>query len=283
MRIGFVGLGIMGLPMAANVRKAGYEVTVYDVVPERCHAATAFGASQASSLNGLAHVSDAVITMLPDAPDVEAVVGELAKGLAPGATVIEMSTISPSASVALAARLRARGINMIDAPVSGGEPGARQASLTIMVGGALDVFERCRPLFETMGSNVVHAGANGCGLKTKLVNQVVGALNLLGAVEGLRLATAASLDPAAVLKVVAGGAAGSWMLANLGPKMLAGDFAPGFSLRLQQKDLRLALEFISETGLEAPGTELTFSLVTRALEAGLGEQGNQGLINLWKA
>lgn len=282
MRIGFVGLGVMGLPMAANVRKAGHDVTVHDVSRERCEAATAFGVSAAGSLPNLAQKSEAVITMLPDTPHVEAVIGELENSLQPGATVVDMSTISPSASAMLAANLRQRGVDMLDAPVSGGEQGAKQATLSIMVGGARNIFDRCRPLLEAMGSNIVYAGGNGCGLKMKLVNQVVGALNLLGATEGLRLTLAAGLDAEVVLKAVSSGAAGSWMLSNLGPKMLAGDFAPGFSIRLQQKDLRLALEFISELGLDAPGTQLTFSLFTRALEGGLGEQGNQGLINFWK-
>ena len=170
---------------------------------------------------------------------------------------------------------------MLDAPVSGGESGAINATLSIMVGGRRPVFEKCLPVLETVGKNIVYAGPSGSGQKTKLVNQVVGSLNLLATIEGLRLASAAGLDLENTLAAVGAGAAGSWMLSNLGPKISRGDFNPGFFLRLHQKDLRLAAEFLEQTGIEAPGTALMHRLFTEAVARGLGEYGNQGLYRLW--
>jgi len=170
---------------------------------------------------------------------------------------------------------------MLDAPVSGGELGAREGALTIMVGGKEEVFQSCLPVFQAMGKTITYTGPSGSGQKTKLVNQVIVALNLLAMVEGLRLAAAGGLNPESTLRVVSGGAAGSWMLTNLAPKILAGDFAPGFRIELQQKDLRLAAEWIHQLGIDCPGTELTYSLFTEALHKGLGGQSTHGLINLW--
>jgi 3-hydroxyisobutyrate dehydrogenase-like beta-hydroxyacid dehydrogenase len=222
--------------------------------------------------------------MVPDTPDVESVLfGEKGVwfGLKPGSTVIDMSTISPSATVRFARRLAEQGCEMLDAPVSGGEPGAIAGTLAIMVGGKREVFEQCLPIFRTMGKTITFAGPNGFGQKTKLVNQVVGALNVLAVSEGLRLARAAGLDSQATLRSISGGAASSWMVVNLGPKIIDGDFAPGFSIKLEHKDLRLARELATELGGDYPGIELIFSLFARAVEKGLGNQGNQGLINLW--
>ncbi|MCC6859412.1 MAG: NAD(P)-dependent oxidoreductase [Bryobacterales bacterium] len=284
MNVGFIGLGIMGAPMASNLIQAGHSLTVYDRVAARCEALAARGARQAATPAGAAAGNDAVITMVPDTPDVEAALfGEegAAEGLRPGAALIDMSTIAPGASMEFAARLAARGVDMLDAPVSGGEPGARLARLSIMVGGKREVFERFRCLLDVMGNNVIYAGPNGNGLKVKLVNQVAGTLSLLATVEAMRIARAAGLDERATVSAVAGGAAGSWMMSNLGPKIIEGDFAPGFSIRLHQKDLRLTMEWIRQLGLEAPGAALGYELFTKALEKGLGEQGNQGLFNLW--
>jgi 3-hydroxyisobutyrate dehydrogenase len=275
----------MGAPMAANLIKAGFELAVHDCDPARMRPLEALGARRAHSPAALAGFGDVFITMLPDTPQVEAVLfGEagLASALRPGAVVIDMSTISPRATVDFARRLAARSAEMLDAPVSGGEPGAREGRLSIMIGGRREVFERCLPLFEAMGSKIVYTGPNGHGQKTKLVNQVVGSLNLLAAVEGVRLARAAGLDLDLTLEAVGGGAAGSWMWSNLGPKMAAGDYRPGFMIRLHAKDLRLASELWDELGLEAPGTRLCHELFQQALARGLGELGNQGLIRLWE-
>lgn len=286
MRVGFIGLGIMGAPMASNLIKAGFELAVHDCVRERTASLEALGARVADSPAELAPLAEVFITMLPDTPQVEAVLfGEagLAGALSPGSVVIDMSTISPRATMEFARRLGERQVDMLDAPVSGGEPGARQGRLSIMVGGRREVYERCLPLFQVMGSKIVYTGPNGHGQKTKLVNQVVGSLNLLAAVEGIRLARAAGLDLGLTLEAVGGGAAGSWMWSNLGPKMAARDYAPGFMIKLHAKDLRLASELLAELGLDAPGTGLCHELFERAVAEGLGDLGNQGLIRLWEA
>jgi 3-hydroxyisobutyrate dehydrogenase len=233
----------------------------------------------------LAAQSDVVITMVPDTPDVEsALFGErgVSFGLKPGSIVIDMSTISPSATVRFAQRLAEKGCEMLDAPVSGGEPGAQAGTLAIMVGGKREVFEKCLAIFQAVGKTITFTGPQGNGQKTKLINQVVGSLNVLAMVEGLRLAGAVGLDLDATIRSVAGGAAGSWMVANLGPKVIKGDFAPGFSIKLHHKDLRLVHELATELGGDYPGIELVYSLFSSAVEKGLGGQGNQGLINLWK-
>lgn len=274
----------MGGPMAANLCKAGFPVAVFDRVPERCAALSAAGAEPMASAGALAAAADVIITMLPDTPDVESALfgeGRVAESLRPGAVLLDMSTISPRASVEFSERLRQRSVEMLDAPVSGGEPGARQGTLSIMVGGARPVFDRVLPVLEVLGKKILYTGPNGSGLKTKLVNQIVGSLNLLAAAEGLRLARSAGLDLRQTVEAVGAGAAGSWMLSVLGPKMIEGDFAPGFSIRLHHKDLRLAIDFIRELGMDAPGTELSYALFTKAMERGLADQGNQGLINVW--
>lgn len=286
MKVGFIGLGIMGSPMAANLMKAGFALAVHDRDPARVAPLEALGALAAGSPAALADFGEVFITMLPDTPQVEEVLfGEsgLATALRPGAVVIDMSTISPKATVEFARRLGQRSVETLDAPVSGGEPGAREGRLSIMVGGRREVFDRCLPLFQTMGNKIVYTGPNGHGQKTKLVNQVVGSLNLLAAVEGVRLARAAGLDLDLTFEAVGGGAAGSWMWSNLGPKMAAGDYRPGFMIKLHAKDLRLASELWEELGLEAPGTRLCHELFQQALARGLGELGNQGLIRLWES
>jgi 3-hydroxyisobutyrate dehydrogenase len=181
-----------------------------------------------------------------------------------------------------ASRLEGAGCAMLDAPVSGGEKGAIEGTLGIMVGGPQKTFEKCCGILEAMGRTITYTGPSGCGQKTKLVNQLVGATNLLAAVEGLRLARAAGLDAETTLRAVSSGAAASWMLVNLGPKILEKDFAPGFSLRLQYKDVSLLSEWIAGLGGEYPAAGLIESIYRQAVEAGLSEQGNQGLINLWE-
>jgi 3-hydroxyisobutyrate dehydrogenase len=285
MKIGFIGLGIMGTPMARHLMAAGHELVLRDHSCKRCNQLRKEGARTAGSAASAAEEVAVLVVMVPDTPDVEDVLfGEEGAhlGLRPGAVVIVMSTISPKASIAFAERLAAQGVAMLDAPVSGGEPGAQEGTLSIMVGGEREVFERCLPLFECLGRTIVYTGPAGCGQKTKLVNQVVGALNLLAAVEGVRLAQASGLDLPTTIDAVGAGAAGSWMWSNLAPKIAAGDFAPGFMIRLQQKDLRLAREFFEDLSLDGPGTALAAKLFTQALEKGLGQEGNQGLYNLWR-
>lgn len=219
--VGFIGLGIMGQPMAANLVKAGFPVAVFDHIRAKCESLLTLGAFPTESPRDLALQSEVVITMLPDTPDVESVLfgeGGVYGGLKEGMMIIDMGTISPSASIRFAHRLEDKGCEMLDAPVSGGEQGAREGTLAIMVGGRREVFEKCLPIFQALGKTINHTGPIGTGQKTKLVNQVIGALNILGMAEGLRLARAAGLDLKATLRTVSGGAASSWMLANLGPK-----------------------------------------------------------------
>jgi 3-hydroxyisobutyrate dehydrogenase len=228
--------------------------------------------------------SDVIITIVSDTPDVEAVLfgsDGVGYGVRDGSVVIDMSTISPDATIAFARRLAEKGCDMLDAPVSGGEKGAIEGTLAIMVGGKQEVFDRCLPILQAVGKTIVYAGQSGNGQKTKLVNQIICGLNIVAMVEGLRLARTAGLDLETTLRVVSSGAAGSWMLSNLAPKILRGDFAPGFSIRLQQKDLRLVREAVELMGMTSPGVELAYSLFSEALAKGLGNQGTQGLINLF--
>jgi 3-hydroxyisobutyrate dehydrogenase len=285
MKVGFIGLGIMGQPMARNLLKAGFSLTVYNRTTAKAQALLADGAQLGVSPAAVAAACEVIITMLPDTPDVEvALFGKngVYEGLNAGKIVVDMSTISPEATARFAGRLREKKCEMLDAPVSGGESGAIAGTLAIMAGGDEAAYRKCLPLFQAMGRNVSHLGANGNGQRTKLVNQIICALNILAMCEGLHLAEKLELDSEKVLQVVSGGAAGSWMLNNLAPRILKNDFQPGFMIKLQQKDLRLAMEAIRTLGEDFPGTALTYELFTQAVEEGLGEQGTQGLINLFK-
>ena len=284
-KIGFIGIGVMGKPMAENLLRKGYSVSIVSRHPEKEVTLIAQGVFTVASPQELAHTSDVVILMLPETNTVEQILfGDrgVILGARKGTTVIDMSTISPEKTIGFAERLAAAGCAMLDAPVSGGQKGAEAGTLGIMVGGSQEVFTKCRPIFEAMGKTITFTGPSGCGQKTKLVNQLVGATNLLGAVEGLRLARAAGLDPQTTLQAASSGAASSWMLTNLGPKILQEDFTPGFSIRLQQKDLMLLKEWIAGIGGDFPAADLVCSLFREAMEAGLENQGNQGLINLWE-
>lgn len=282
MKLGFIGLGIMGVPMAMNLRKAGFEVIVYNRTPAKTETLRSLGASVADSPKQVAAEAEIIITIVSDTPDVQDVLfGEsgVAAGLTPGKIVVDMSTISPEATKAFATKISAHGCELLDAPVSGGEPGAIAGTLTIMVGGSQAAFEKCRAVFSAMGKNIVHTGPSGSGQCTKMVNQVICSLNIVAMTEGLLLAQRAGLDLARTLQVVANGAAGSWMLTNLAPRILQNDFAPGFMMKLQQKDLRLAMELLAGAEEQFPGTKLAHQLFSHAVALGLGAQGTQGLIN----
>jgi 3-hydroxyisobutyrate dehydrogenase len=218
-----------------------------------------------------------------DTPDVEAVLfseSGLAAGLSAGKIVVDHSTISPEATVGFAERVRALGAHYLDAPVSGGQLGAINATLAIMVGGEQAVYERVLPFFKAMGNNIVHCGVQGNGQRVKAVNQVICALNILACSEGMLFARQMGLDLETVHRVVSSGAAASWMLTNLGAKILADDFAPGFMIRLQAKDLNIASASMEPLPGDYEGTALTTRLFSEAVETGLGEQGTQGLVNL---
>ncbi len=283
--MGFVGLGIMGAPMASNLVRAGFPVSVYNRTPSRCEALAAQGATVCPALSTLGASSDVIVTVVSDTGDVEEVLFQprgLAASMKPGSVLIDMSTIAPSATVRFARQLGEISIAMLDAPVSGGEAGAKAGTLSVMVGGGREVFDRYLPIFRSVGKNIVYMGPSGHGQMTKMINQTVTSLNLLATVEAVRLARAAGLNVDDALQVIGGGAGSSWMLSNLGPKIASEDFTPGFRIRLQNKDLALASSLAAELGVEAPGLALTSSLYRQAVQEGLGELGNHGLYRLWK-
>ncbi len=280
-RIGFIGLGIMGVPMVANLLRAGYVTTVWNRSQAGIDACTALGAAAARSPRAVAEASDVLITIVTDSADVQSVLVEREDaaigGLAAGSVVIDMSTISPSVTRVLAAQLADRDVAMLDAPVSGGDSGAKAGTLSIMVGGDAAVLERCRPVLESMGSTITHCGPAGAGQTVKLCNQVAIAGALLGVCEALSLADKSGVDPERMLDAISAGAAGSWQLTNLGPKIADGDFAPGFMVKLMQKDLRLALEAGGDVQQPLPNTSLVRQLYYQLEASGLGEEGTQAL------
>jgi 3-hydroxyisobutyrate dehydrogenase len=257
-KIGVVGLGIMGRPIAANLLKAGYEVTVYNRTEEKAQAfVKEIGGAMASTPAEVAKASDVVITMVGDSPDVEAVVlgpQGIASGGKKGLVVIDMSTISPGVTKRIAQTLEKSGIEMLDAPVSGGEKGAIEGTLTIMVGGKQKVFESCLPVLEVLGKTVTLMGGPGAGQLTKLCNQIVCSNNLLAVCEALVFASKAGLDVQKLIAALSGGSAQSWMLENQGPKIVDHDFRPGFFMMHEQKDLGLVLQTAREIGVSLPAT-----------------------------
>jgi 3-hydroxyisobutyrate dehydrogenase len=285
-RVGFIGLGIMGRGMAANLLRAGFPLTVWNRTPERTEPLGAAGAAVAANPAELAATSDIVITCVSDTPDVEAVIlgpQGVIHGIRPGSLVIDMSTISPQATRSIAAALAERGVDMLDAPVSGGSEGAAQGTLSIMVGGEAAALQRAMPILQAMGKRITHVGPHGAGQTVKLVNQVLVVGNCLAMCEALLLAQAGGVDLARTLEAVSGGAAGSWMLSQRGPQILARDWRPGFTIALQQKDLRLVLETADQQGVPLPGTALIFQLY-RTLEAkGLSGDGNHALVKALEA
>ena len=286
-RIGFVGLGIMGAPMALNLMKAGFSLKVYNRsdrpgVREVVEA----GGRRAASPREAAEGSDVIITIVTDTPDVEAVIlGEdgVVQGARRGATVIDMSTISPRVTREISARLKESGVHMLDAPVSGGDVGARQGTLSIMVGGEQAVFDDCRPVFEAMGKNINLIGGSGAGQTTKACNEIAVACANLAMAEALMLAAASDMDVQKVLDAISGGAAGSWQMTNLGPRILKGDFEPGFMVRLQQKDLKLVLEAANDVKLALPGTSIAHQYFNIVERLGGADEGTQALIKAYEA
>jgi 3-hydroxyisobutyrate dehydrogenase len=281
-RVGFVGLGIMGAPMAANLLKAGFSLTVWNRTPSRMEPLLALGASAADSPAAVAAASDVTLSCVTNSPDVEAVAlgpGGIAEGAAPGSVYVDCSTIAPETARHVAEELARRGVAMLDAPVSGGDVGAKAGTLAIMVGGEAGVFARCLPILEAMGTTIVHVGPNGSGQVVKLCNQVAGGLNLLAMAEAISLARGAGVEPAKMLEVVSAGAAGSWMLANLAPRALRGDYAPGFMVDLMQKDLHLVLDEAARGHTPLPGTALVSQLFQVIQAQGRGSDGTQSIVD----
>ncbi len=280
-RVGFIGLGIMGRGMARNILKAGFPLRVWNRTASRMDELAAEGAGPASSPGDLAFHSDIIITCVSDTADVEQVLlGEdgVIHGARPGSLVIDMSTISPRATQRIAAQLAERHIHMLDAPVSGGSEGAARGTLSIMVGGDVTQFERALPVFQAMGKTITHLGPVGAGQTTKLVNQILVVGHALAMSEALLFAQAGGVDLRKALEAVSGGAAGSWMLSNRGPQILARDWRPGFTIDLQQKDLRLVLQEADRLGVPLPGTALIHQLYRTLQARGLGHEGNHALI-----
>ena len=280
-RIGFIGLGIMGRGMTRNLLKAGQDVTAWNRTAARMDEFAAAGAKTASSPAELAARCDVILVCVSDTPDVEQVlfgVNGVGAGVKPGALVVDHSTISPQKTVEMAKRLNAQGAAYLDAPVSGGSEGAAKGTLSIMIGGAAADVERALPVLQAYGKTITHVGGQGAGQMAKLVNQILVVVNQLAASEALLFAQSGGLDLAKTLEAVKSGAAGSWMLANRGPQMIVRDFRPGFTIDLQQKDLRLALEAADEMGVPLIATSLVFQLYRTLQAQGLGSEGNHGLV-----
>jgi len=281
--IGFIGTGIMGKPMAHNLLKAGYPVTVHNRTKSKAQDLLSQGAVWAATSAEAAAGSDVVITCVTDTPDVEAVLlgrdGVIEKAR-PGLICVDMSTISPSATKDMGQTLEAKGVTLIDAPVSGGEIGAIEAKLSIMMGGPKDAVEAVRPIMEVMGRTVTHCGPLGSGQITKLANQVMVIHTIMSIAEGLAFAEKAGLDLETTLKVTSAGAAGSHSLKALGPKIIAGDLKPAFMVDLQQKDLRLVLEYADQVKQPLPGVALAKQLLASLQAKGRGKDGTQALIDV---
>lgn len=277
MEIGWIGTGIMGAPMARRLIGGGHRVRVFNRTPERARAMVADGASVAADAAACAAGADVVFIMVPDTPDVEATVAKIEPALKSGQLVVDMSTVAPAAERSIAARLKPSGVDYLDAPVSGGDVGAREGTLAIMVGGEANAFERARPLFELMGKRITHMGAPGAGQMTKLANQIAVALALEAAAEAIKFAKAGGLDAARMVEAIGSGAAGSWQLSNLGPKIIAGDYRPGFFIKLVRKDLRLVAEAAREAGLALPGLALMTSMFNSAAALGHDLDGTQAV------
>mgnify|MGYP005844088777 CR=1 FL=1 len=280
-RIGFIGLGIMGRGMAANLLKAGFSVRVWNRTAARTEALIEAGAAAGASPADVAAHSDIIITCVSDTPDVERVLfGDegVVEGAKSGALVVDCSTISPAATRAFAARLAERGVAMLDAPVSGGSEGAAKGTLSIMIGGAVEDYARALPAFQAMGKTITHIGPIGAGQTVKLVNQILVVGNCLAMAEALLLAQAGGVDLEKVYAAVSQGAGGSWMFTNRAPQIMKRDWRPGFTIALQQKDLRLVLDAADELGVPLLGTSLIFNLYRTLEKMGLHEEGNHALI-----
>ena len=279
--VGFIGLGIMGSGMVRNLLAAGHEVTVWNRTRARADALAEAGAARCDSPAAVAERNDVVLVCVSDTPDVEAVVfgaDGVASGLRPGGLVVDHSTISPVATIEFAAAIEARGGSWLDAPISGGSEGAAKGTLSIMIGGDPDQIERVRPFLDAMGSTITHVGPQGAGQLAKAVNQVLVVVTQLAVSEGLLLAQAGGIDLSRTLAAVEGGAAGSWMLSNRGPQMIDRDWRPGFTIDLQQKDLRIALETAHAYGVPLLGTSLVHQLYRGLQQQGLGDDGNHALV-----
>lgn len=285
MKIGFIGLGIMGKPMSLNLLKAGYQLVVMDVFEPAVAELVAAGAEAAPTPRAVAELSDIIITMLPNSPQVKQVVlGEqgVIEGARPGAVVIDMSSIAPLVSREVAGKLAANGVEMLDAPVSGGQPKAIEGTLSVMVGGSQEVFDRCYPIMKAMAGSVVRTGDIGAGNITKLANQVIVALNIAAMAEALVLATKAGVEPELVFQAIRGGLAGSTVLEAKAPLVLDRKFNPGFRINLHIKDLANALDTSHELGVPLPLTASVIEMLQALKVDGQGDADHCSLVRYYE-
>jgi 2-hydroxy-3-oxopropionate reductase len=283
-KVGFIGLGIMGRPMAKNLMDAGYELFVHNRSPEKAEELAEEGnATAAGSPREVAEACDIVITMLPDSPDVEAVVageGGILEGLRDGALLVDMSTISPVVTEELAEKIREKGASMLDAPVSGGDVGAIEGALSIMVGGSQEDFERARPLFDVMGKVATHVGPIGAGQVVKACNQIVVALTIEAVSEALVLGSKGGVAPEKLVEALSGGLAGSAVMEAKKEKFFSHDFEPGFRIELHHKDLGIALAAGREYGVALPVTAIVDQMLEASKAKGRGDRDHSALLNL---
>lgn len=280
--IGFVGLGIMGKPMAKNLIDAGYSVTVFDLNQAAVNELVDYGGKLAKSNRDLANHSNHIITMVPDSSDSEkAILGDngVLQGASAGKTIIDMSSIAPGVSQKIAKGCENNGVNFLDAPVSGGEPKAIDGSLAIMVGGKKDIFQECKPILTVLGASIVLCGDYGAGNTTKLANQIIVAANIEAVAEALVLVKKAGLDPSVVFDAIKGGLAGSTVLNAKAPMMIKGDFSPGFRIKLHQKDLHNALLTGKELGVPLPVTGLIQQMIGSLINKGKSELDHSAIAN----
>ena len=284
IRVGFIGTGIMGGPMAANCLKAGFAVTVFNRTAAKTKPLAEGGATVAESPAAVAAASDVVCSCVTADNDVRAVALDETTGIIAaarkGLIIVDHSTVSPGVAVECADALKAKGAGFLDAPISGGDVGAKAGTLSIMVGGERADFDTALPVLEVMGKTVTYCGASGAGYTVKLCNQILGALHLVAAAEAISLAKASGVDIDAMLQAVSSGAAGSWILTNLGAKMAAGDYEPGFFIDYQLKDLKLAMAASDKLGLPLPGAALTTQLMKAASALGHGRDGTQATFSV---
>jgi 2-hydroxy-3-oxopropionate reductase len=284
MQIAFIGLGAMGRHMAANLARGGHAVRGYDLRPDALGGVAVPGLAQVATLAAAVRGAEAVLTSLPDTPDVERVLvgpGGAIEHVAPGTLVVDFSTVSPEATRRMAARLAEKGATLLDAPVSGGVPGAEGGSLTIMAGGDAAAFARARPLLERVGRTINHFGPSGAGQAVKLCNQVMCTMHIQAVCEAFALGRAAGVDLARLREALLGGAAASWILDHHGALMIAKDDRPMFRIELQAKDLRLAHELATSLRVPLPGLAQVLQLYSSALAHGEGGLGNQSLYRVY--
>jgi 3-hydroxyisobutyrate dehydrogenase len=281
--LSFIGLGIMGQPMAGHLLAGHHALTVFSRTKSKADELLNQGAKWADSAMEAAREAEIVFLCLPDTPDVERVVREILPVLHPGQIVIDHSTISPSATRVMAEQVAAKGASFLDAPISGGDVGAKNATLSIMVGGSTDAFATVEPYLKLMGKTVTHCGPSGAGQLTKLTNQILVSLTNLATCEALTFALKNGLDGQKTLAALSGGAGNSWQFSNLGPRMLAGDFAPGFMIDLQVKDLRLVEEAATAAKIKLNAAHLVHQLFINLQKMGEGKAGTQALFQVVQA